>query len=160
MLKGLAVHDIFLAYLGKELIGTLGVWDQTHFRQWYVNNYTLYRSLYNCFRDARSQGTPRLPHFDLTSPLDCRMVALTCIAGDIHSVFTALLDSIKLSCITEGTMPFLWIGLHEEDPLNEPVKQEPHFLIESALYLVSWGNTTRGIKGLRKMIPYLELGSL
>jgi hypothetical protein len=160
LLKGLAVRDIFLACQGEKLMGTLGVWDQTHFRQWYVNDHTQYRSLYNYFKDTCTEASSRLPQFDFKSPLDCRMLALACIAEDSHAVFTALLDEIKLSCITEGSMPYLWIGLHEEDPLNESIKREPSFLIESALYAVSWGNTTRDIKGLKKMIPYLELGSL
>ena len=160
LLKGLAVHDIFLACRGKDLMGTLGIWNQIDFRQWYVNNYTQYQTLYNYFKETRTKITPRLPNFDFSSSLDCRMIALICIAEDNLTVFTALLDAIKLACTTKEFMPYLWIGLHEEDPLNEAIKREPHFLIESSLYAVSWGNTTCNLKGLKKMIPYLELGSL
>lgn len=160
LLKGLAVSDIFLAYQKEKLMGTLGLWDQTNFRQWYVNDYTQYCSIYNNFKDTRTEISSRLPQFNFNNPLDYRMLALACIAEDNLAVFNALLDEIKLSCATGGSMPYLWIGLHEKDPLNEVIKREPCFLIESALYVVSWGNTKRDIKDLKKIIPYLELGSL
>ena len=38
LLKDLTIEDIFLAFEGPRIVGTLTAWDQTGFRQWYLND--------------------------------------------------------------------------------------------------------------------------
>ena len=160
LLKGLSVNDIFLARQGGELVGTLGVWNQTGFRQWHVHDEKAYTDMCTILDPAHRGSQPSPSCTDQGSKLNCRMLALMCITGDRPDIFSALLGRINLCCRSKGDLPFLLLGLHETDPLNACIKRQPHVLFESHMYVLSWNNTENRHKQLNKMIPYLELGSL
>lgn len=159
LLKGLCPQDLWLAFRGQQLVGTLGSWDQKPFRQQVLHGYTpllgLTRPIYNLW--AAWRGMVQLPRpGDI---LKSRLAALPLVADDDPTIFTALLQKI-LGNPHPQTDDFLLVGLHDSDPLLPVLQQTPARWYNTNLYLVYWPNDKPPTSLLDGRPLYLELGGL
>jgi hypothetical protein len=159
LLHGLELEDIFLAFSGEELVGTVAAWDQKSFRQSVVTGYnrrlTFLRLPYNA--TARLVGYPILPRPG--SSLDYFNLSLICIREDDPHVFGSLLAQMIKQYRSRYSL--LMAGLHERDPLLPVLRQYRHFPYASRLYVVCWEDGEEDFGDLDDWrVPYLELGAL
>ncbi len=159
LLRGLELEDIFLAFSGEELVGTVAAWEQKSFRQSVVMGYnkrlTFLRLPYNGI--ARLLGYPILPHPG--SNLDYFSLSLICIRGDDPHIFASLL--VQMIKRYRSHYSLFMVGLHERDPLLPVLRRYRHFPYVSRLYVVCWEDSEEDFENLdRWRVPYLELGAL
>jgi len=155
--RDLRPEDLLLAIRGGAVIGTLGVWDQSGFRQTVVHGYGRplgwARPVYNAW--ARWTGRPILP-----GPGDAfryRFAALPLVDDDDPAVFAALLDAALARC--EGA-DYLLVGLHESDPLLPVLRRRRTTWYTTHLFHVCWDDGEIVRQSLDGRPPYLELGGL
>ncbi len=153
-LKGLRPDDLLLAWRGGRLVGTLGVWDQSAFRQAVVHGYSgvlrWARPLVNGW--AWLRGRPALP--PVGASLRHCFAALPVVAGDEPAVLAALLNAVP------APADYLLVGLHERDPLLPAVRRYAAGEYLTRLFLVCWDDGEAYRRALDGRVPYLELGSL
>jgi hypothetical protein len=156
--RDLRPADLFLAYRGGRLVGTLAGWDQHAFRQTVVQRYETplrwLRPFYNGW--ARFRSLPGLPAPG--QPFPYVTAALPLVADDDPAVFAALLENV-LARPRRGR-GYLLLGLHEADPLLAVVRSYRAAWYTTRLYLVCWEDGEGLRAGLDARPPYLELGSL
>lgn len=157
--RGLLAEDILLACRGGEILGSLGCWDQSSFRQIVVEAYgpalALSAPLYNGW--AALRGSPKLPKPG--ESLRFLTTALPVVAGNDRNIFAALLEAALARSVGRGWSHLL-VGMHESDPLLDVVK---HFQTEAYLtrcYLVYWDDGVALRRQIDGRTPYLELGCL
>jgi hypothetical protein len=158
LLSCLAWEDVFVAFRGGELVGVLAAWDQRPFRQWRITGYAPWlrflRTPFNLVSALR--GIPPLPRAG--APLDYFVLSLICVRQNDRAVFAALLDEVMRE---KRHYAFFLAGLHERDPLLPELLARPHFPLPSRLYVVAWEDGEEAVRTLdRRLVPYLELGSL
>jgi hypothetical protein len=159
-LKDLEPAQIHLAYRKHELVGTLGGWDQSGFRQVVVERYSgllrWTRPMLNAWASLRRH--PRLPRPGSTF---AHLVAsVPVIRDDDPEVFRALLRSFA-SGTANGSHDCLLIGLHDRDPLLPVAMELQAVSYITRLYIVCCDDEGESLRRqLDKRPPYLELGSL
>lgn len=157
-LRGLRIEDVLLAFRRGRLAGTLAVWDQTAFRQAWIDGYApllaAARPLYNLA--ARAAGRPLLP--PAGTQLRAAHLALACVSGDAPSTFAALVAAALRRC--RGTHPVLLAGLHDADPLLPVLRRLRGRAYPSALYAVRWEGSPPPPSPGGGRVPFLELGAL
>jgi hypothetical protein len=156
-LRDLRPADLFLAWRGGKLVGTLGAWDQRAFRQTQVFGYGGWlrwlRPAYNGW--ARLCGRPALPRPG--ELLRSVSAALPVIAADDARVFAALLQAARHR---PAGGDYLLVGLHEADPLLGVLRPWRPTWYTTWLYHVCWPDGEAMRARLDGRVPYLELGSL
>jgi len=161
LLSGLCVGDIAVARDCRGIAGTAALWDQTAFRQWFVEGYSgglaLVRPAYNLA--ARLLRRPTLPAPG--SSFAYRFLALLCIRDDRPEVLGALLAHLGRRCRADGFAGLVVAGCAGRDPLRPVLASLPHVLMRSRLYVVHWDDGKDAFDALDKdLVPYLEVGGL
>jgi hypothetical protein len=159
LLSHLQWEDVYLAFRGDDLVGIVAAWDQRAFRQWRVTGYDAWleflRVPFNLV--ARLRKMPVLPKPAV--PLDYFILSLACVRDNDRAVFKVLLEEVIRE--KRKHYSFFLAGLHERDPLLPELLARPHFPLPSRLYVVAWQEDAGAVEKLdRKLVPYLELGSL
>jgi hypothetical protein len=158
-LQGLKPSDVVLAFRGGRLVGTLGAWNQSAFKQVIVQHYspwlTIGRPFYNWA--AAWRGRPVLPRAGST--IAACYAALPVVADDDERVFNYLLVSVCREMARNGRK-LLMLGLHERDPLLRLVRAWAGMEYVTRLFVVYWPDSTAAVDGLERRTPYLELGCL
>jgi hypothetical protein len=154
-LKGLRLDDLLLAYRGDRLVGTLGAWDQSGFRQAVVEGYRgllrWARPLYNGW--ALVRGRPALP--ETGAVLRNRFAAIPIVEGADADVLEALIRAAR-----SGVADYLLLGLHERDPLLRVARRHAAAEYRTHLFIACWEDGEAYRRALDGRVPYLELGSL
>ena len=157
--RHLAPEDVLMAVRSDRLVGTLGVWDQSSYRQTVVEQYShdlrWTRPFYNTWAGFRKR--PRLPAPG--KPFSFRQAALPVVTDDDPQVFAALLEE-GLTLTATGGPAYFMVGLHESDPLREAVDRFPKTEYVTRLFLVCWNDGEALRQSLDGRPPYLELGTL
>ena len=159
LLRGLRAGDILVAEESGRIVGTVAIWDQSAFRQTWVEGYGRAlrgsRHLWNLY--ARRTGRPEFP--PPGQRLRYRYLALVSIEGDRTAVFGALFrESLGRLRDEDGSVTLL-AGFCEDDPLLAVARRHPHIEYRSRLCAVLESDTGRP-PDLSQRRPYLELGSL
>lgn len=159
LLQGLRPEDVVLASRGDEIVGVVGAWDQSAFKQVVVRGYSrslaLGRHVYNCA--AAWRGWPTLPRPG--SPINARYAAIPVVADDNGAVFGQLLGAL-CGELARRRQPLLLLGLHEQDPLLPLARPWAGMEYVTRLYIVSWPDVPRPGDDVCRRVPYLELGCL
>ncbi|MBM4354163.1 MAG: hypothetical protein FJ109_10270 [Deltaproteobacteria bacterium] len=161
LLSGLGVADIAVARDCRGIAGTAALWDQTAFRQWFVEGYSgglaLARPAYNLA--ARLLRRPALPAPGTSFAY--RFLALLCIRDDRPEVLRALLAHLGRRCRADRFTGLVVAGCATRDPLCAALASLPHVLMRSRLYVVHWDDGRDAFDALDKaLVPYLEVGGL
>jgi hypothetical protein len=158
LLPHLEWGDVFLAFHGTALVGTLAAWNQTPLRRWRVAGYAPWigwsRHLVNV--GLALCRMPLLPRPGAS--VDCCILALACIRDDDRDVFRTLLNEVAHAC--RDRFACCLAGLHECDPLLPGLRERPHLLLASRVHRVDWDKAGHDAGDLDGRVPWLETGSL
>lgn len=156
--RGFAREDLLVATRGGRVAGTLGVWDQTAFKQLVVRSYggalRWLRPWLSLL--APALRLPRLPR----PPAVLRLAygSFLAVDDDDPGVFRELLQGALARAAERGCL-LLALGLAEADPLLEVARQPPHQQYTSRLFVVEWKGGTL-LDRLRGSVPHVEIGVL
>ncbi len=137
LLPGFAAEDLYVTRDRGRVTGTLGVWDQSSFKQTVVESYShrlaVARPLYNAYAGVR--GLPGLP--PAGSELRLLYGAFLSAAGDASGPVEALLERVLADCSGRGAS-YLVLGLTEGHPLSETIAARAARRLVSNVYAVYW----------------------
>jgi hypothetical protein len=151
------VEDFFLAHDGSRLVGALGVWNQSGFKQTRVLGYAgRWRFLHLLSRVAhRVLPVPRLPN-----PGECFQfgyASFLSIPSQDSGIFRLLMHAAREESSRRGWTHLL-LSLHDSDPLSPVMRSIPHTPFPGALFWLSPREV--GLPPSSDGIPHLEAGLL
>lgn len=137
---GFRIEDFVLAIRGGEIAGTIGLWDQSAYKQTIVQQYTgalsWGRRLFNAgARLARAQPLP-----PPGEAVRFAYASFICVADNDPDVFRALLRHVY-DLAAERGYAYLMVGLAENDPLFPVASRYLHLRYRSTLHTVRWKNS-------------------
>lgn len=160
-------QDFILARWNGEIVGVLGLWDQSRYKQTVVQGYSgllgWLRPVYNI--STRLAGMQPLPAPG--RPIHFVYASFICIAENDPAIFQALLRQAYQLAAGRG-YAYLMVGLSVRDPLLAVVRQYLHIPYYSRLYTVYWpdsashpvGDGENFYERLDSRIPYVEIATL
>jgi len=159
MLHGLAAGDLYLCSKGREIAGTMAVWNQNGFKQSVVAGYS--RSL-AAVRPALTLAAtlglaPRLPPKGQSLP--CLYAALISSRDSDVAVFQQLLDTVLTDWNNAGCA-YLLVGLCDGHPFSPTVARRSVMTIDSEIYIVYWQDSKPDRLPSTARIPHLEVATL
>ncbi|MBC8333707.1 MAG: hypothetical protein ISR59_11275 [Anaerolineales bacterium] len=154
------IRDFIVARRDGQIIGVLGLWDQSGYKQSVVREYDrslrLVKPFYNL--GARLLGAQPLPN--QREHIHSAYASFICIANDDANVFAVLLRAVY-NLAAERRYAYLMLGLTTTDSLLPLARKYPHIDYHSQLYLGSWENENDGLgQKLDNRIPYIEIATL
>jgi len=156
---GFRVQDLFLAHHKNELVGVIGLWDQSSYKQTVIWEYSGYlrwgRPLYSA--GAGLAGAQRLP--SPGQPIHFAYASFICVADNDPQIFGVLLRH-AYNLAAERRYAFLMVGLAVRDPLLSVARRYAHLTYHSRLYTVCWEEGGLFHERLDNRIPYVEIAAL
>ncbi len=156
---GFQVQDFLLAHHKNELVGVIGLWDQSSYKQTVVWAYSGYlrwgRPLLSA--GARLAGAQRLP--SPGQPIHFAYASFICVADNDPEIFRVLLRKVY-NLAAERRYAFLMVGLAARDPLLSVARRYAHLTYPSRLYTVGWEEGEFFHERLDNRIPYVEIAEL
>jgi len=122
---GLKIEDIRVARRGGSIVGVLGLWDQSAYKQAIVRGYSGWMRI----------AKPFLPRVGE----EIRSAYASLICATTPDVFASLLREIY-SLASARRFDYLLVGLDARDPLLDVARAYSHIAYPSRLYLASWSN--------------------
>jgi len=156
---GLRIEDLRLARRSGRIVGVIGLWDQSAYKQTVVRAYSGWLKAAAPFYNGCAPwlGRPALPRPG--EKLRGAYAAFICIADDDPAVFAALLRDLHDAAAGRG-FDYLLAGLDARDPLAPVAGAYPHVLYPSRLYLVEWPDGGRLYEQLDERPAYLDIATL
>lgn len=159
VLKGLSASDVYLCFRGREIAGTMAVWNQNGFKQSVVAGYS---PLLAVIRPALTLAAkfglaPQLPRNGQSLP--CLYAALIGTRESDAAVFQELLDAV-LTDWTNAGYAYLLLGLCDRHPFCSIVEERSAMTIESGIYVVYWRDSMPDHLPSTGRIPHLEVATL
>ena len=156
---GFQVEDFVIARQNGRMIGVMGLWDQSSYKQTVVQNYgnslRWFRPFYNLgARLSRAQPLP-VPG----QPIHFAYASFICIAENDPVVFQELLAYLYHLAAEQG-YAYLMVGLAERDPLLAAARRYAHIPYYSRLYTVCWPGEEKFHQQLDQRVPYVEIATL
>ena len=128
------IRDLVMARREDRIVGVLGLWDQSGYKQTVVQSYAdplrRARPLYNLA--ARLTGIQPLP--GKGQHIRSAYASFVCVEHDDPGIFAALLREVTRLAATRG-YAYLMLGLAERDPLLPTARGYPHIAYHSTLYV-------------------------
>lgn len=157
--RGFCLEDMLVARYRSQIVGIVGLWDQTSYKQTVVQSYSKtlrrLRPIYNLLAPfVRAQPLP-----GTGSHIRSAYASFICIADDDPQVFVALLDRLYQLALARRHA-YLMIGLAEHDPLLALAKSYTHIAYHSRLYSVCWPDGQNSQTLLDSRVPYIEIAAL
>lgn len=154
------IRDFIVARRDGAIVGVLGLWDQSGYKQSVVQEYDrslkLVKPFYNM--GARLLGARPLPN--LGEHIHSAYASFICVANDDVDVFAALLRAIY-NLAVERRFAYLMLGLTIDDPLLAAARKYPHINYHSQLYIGSWESKNDGLgQKLDGRLPYIEIATI
>jgi hypothetical protein len=157
--RGFRPDDFRIALRYGRIVGVMGYWDQSSFKQPVVRGYRGLlrwgRPLYDGY--ARLRGFQPLPAVGTAIPL--AYGAFVAIAHNDAGVFDLLLRQVLRTAHERGTA-LLMLGLAEGDPLLAHARRRPHIPYHSRLYTVGWDDGSHFHDRLDDRISHVEIATL
>lgn len=158
---GFRVEDFIVARRNEHIVGVLGLWDQSSYKQTVVCSYSgrlrQLRPLYTL--GAWCVGAQPLPRPG--EHLSYIYASFICVADNDPAIFGALLWRAYCLAARRG-FAYLMVGLTARDPLLAVAQHYPHIPYYSQLYTVCWpdepGPTLH--ERLDGRIPHIEIAAL
>ncbi|MCP4130207.1 MAG: hypothetical protein GY754_04415 [bacterium] len=152
--------DFYVARKDGEIVGVIGKWDQSKYKQNIVRGYHGYMKYLRPFINTgfRIAGYKPLPN--VGNQVKMFYLSFVAIKENNVDIFSALLEQAYLDN-KDGEYNYCLAGFHEDDPLREAASSYWFIPYNSRLFLVSWEGDIDFCSDLnRDMIPYLEVGTL
>lgn len=158
-LRGFSSENLYIRSDDDRILGTIGIWDQHHYKQTIVRSYggplTGLRPFYNLY--AALRAVPRLP--PAGSFVRNLYGSFVSVRDDDPVVFRSLIDAVRRDWSGKG-YSYLAVGFHEDHPLTQSLLGQSARVIESMLYLVYWPDDGTNGELPRRMIPHVEISTL
>ena len=156
---GLGLEDFRVARRAGEIVGVVGLWDQSAYKQAIVHSYTGWLRAAAPFYNL---GAPWFGRAALPRPgekLRSAYAPLICVANDEIGVFRALLRELY-NLAGERRLSHLLVGLDSRDPLLPAARDYPHMLYASRLYLAEWPSGGKFYEQLDGRPFYIDIATL
>lgn len=157
--RGLELADLRIARAQGEIVGVMGLWDQSAYKQTVVHGYTgwlkLVRPMYNVV--ANCLGRPRLPRPQ--QQLRSAYAAFICVAEENTDLFAALLRDLYNHASVRG-FEYILLGLDARDPFLPTAQRYQHVVYPSQIYLAEWADATQLHAQLDSRPTYVEIATL
>lgn len=157
--RGFRPDDFVVARRSGEVVGVVGLWDQSSYKQMVVQGYDRSlrwaRPFYNV--GARWVGAQPLP--PPGQPIHFAYASFICIADNDPNIFRALLRHVY-NLAAERGYAYLMVGLSCCDPLLAVAREYAHIPYYSRLYTVCWPDGEDFHAQLDSRIPYVEIAAL
>ncbi len=153
------LEDFMLARQRGKLVGVLGLWDQSPYKQTVVRGYGGWLGR---FRPWVNLGARLIGARPLPPPGDAlRFIyaSFICVAGNNPAVFDLLLRHAH-NLAAERRFAYLMVGLSRRDPLLPVAQQYWHVPYRSRIHLACWEDGQAWANQLDNRIPYIEIASL
>lgn len=151
--------DFAVACQGSTILGVLGLWDQSRYKQTvvraYGENLRRARPLYN----AGAKVLGARPLTEIGEPIHFAYASFACVAEDDPVVFNALLTHVY-NLASERGFAFVMLGLTQSDPLLTVAKKWLNIPYTSLIYTVCWPGDEDWHSRLDGRPPYVELATL
>jgi hypothetical protein len=137
ILPGLDLCDVIVARRGRDIVGTMAVWDQSSYKQTIVQSYEAKLDRLRPWFDRVAPLTGAAPLPAPGEEIRSAYAALVCVARDDRAVMRALLREAYNEACRRG-FAYLMIGLTDEDPLLPVARRFVHIPYRSWLQASSW----------------------
>ena len=159
-LEGFSTDDFYLYIDNGEILGLIGAWNQTNYKQVKVASYSklyqIIKPLYNLY--AKVMRLPPLPPSG--SYIKNIYGSFVAIKDDNRAVFESLVKAIQVDW-SNRDYSYLAIGLHSRHPLSKTLLKRSSQTLKSMGYLVYWKDKSRELKlPTKQKIPHIETGTL
>lgn len=156
--KGFDFRNLWGCYDHNELIGVIGCWDQSSFKQTIVNGYhgkwKIIKPIYNLLSPL--MGYKRLPQCG--EKIEYLYLSFVAIKDNQPKIYESILKHIY-RLYANSKYHYIIVGLHEYDPLNKALSSFKSIKYNSRMYVVSYKPVD--MQSLNKNgIPYLECARL
>jgi hypothetical protein len=160
ILRDFRIDNFYIALKNNNVVGTIAKWDQGNFKQTIIAGYKGFLRFIKPFYNlgATVIGLPKLPRPNT----QLKFLYTGFIAVDTNEVeiFRALLRAMYNDAV-DSNYDYLLVGLHENDPLLRPIREDYHFIrYNSRVFVVCWDDGLDFYNKLDDRIPYLELATL
>jgi len=156
---GFRVDDFIVVRSRGTVVGVIGLWDQSAYKQTVVQAYSGWlgraRPLYNA--GAGLLGAQPLP--EAGQAIRSIYASFVCVADNDPAIFQALLQS-AYNLAAQRKYAFLIIGLSVRDPLLRIARRYAHITYRSRLYLVCWQDGEGFHERLDNRVPYIDVATL
>jgi hypothetical protein len=157
--RGFKVEGFYVARRKNAVVGVVGKWDQTSFKQTVVTAYhgktRLLRPAYN-FASSLAGGPTYPP---AGAPVKFFYASFIAIDDDNVAVFRGLLRELYNDHVGSGYNYFL-VGLHEKDPLGTALEDFYLTPFAARLFAVHFADGAELFDRLNDAVPYVEIASL
>ncbi|HNT74162.1 MAG TPA: hypothetical protein PKH77_03975 [Anaerolineae bacterium] len=156
---GFSVEDFIVACRGDTIVGVVGLWDQSGYKQSVVQGYApglrRIRPFYNV--GAKLVGAQPLPA--VGEHIHSAYASFICMQDNDPALFRPLLKAVCDLAAARG-YAYLMLGLADQDPLLPVALAYPHITYHSRLYTVAWDDAADFHAQLDGRIPYIEIAAL
>jgi hypothetical protein len=153
--RGFKVDDFVIARRDDTIVGIMGLWDQSSYKQSIVQRYNgslrWVRPMYNA--GLRLISARPLP--GIGEKIHTVFASFICIADNNPGIFQILLRELY-SMANERNYAYLMLGLVESDPLLSVARKYLHIAYHSQLYIAGWDSSLE----FDDRIPYIEIAML
>ncbi|MEZ4830540.1 MAG: hypothetical protein R2873_00825 [Caldilineaceae bacterium] len=153
------VADFAVACRGRQILGVLGLWDQSRYKQTVVHGYSPQLARLRPFYNVGTKILKAQPLTEVGDAIHFAYASFACVAEDDATVFQALLTQIHNQAAHRG-FAFLMLGLTESDPLLPAARRWLHIPYTSTLYTVCWQGDEAWRERLDRRPAYVELATL
>ena len=156
---GLRIEDLRIARRNGEIVGVIGLWDQSSFKQTVVRGYSGWLKTAAPIYNLSAPWLGRAPLPPLGEKLRSAYASFICVANDDPHVFRTLLREVYNLARSRG-FEYLLLGLDSRDPLLPVAREYSHIAYPSRLYLAEWPNGGHIHEQLDRRPAYVDIATL
>ncbi len=149
--RGLALEDLIVARRSGRVVGVVGVWDQSQYKQTIVRAYGGWLRPLRPLYDLAARVVRAAPLPKIGGEIRAAYVSFVCVADDDQGVMLALLREAYNEACRRG-FSYLMIGLTDDDPLLPAARRYAHIPYRSWLVAAAWKPGEVG----RDLFPVLD----
>lgn len=159
LLPGFPLENLYGYQDDGNITATLGVWDQSAFKQLVITGYPWHYQVARPFLYGGSVLglTHRLPRAG--QPIPCLYGAFLSHAPQRLAHLESLLVAILRDWSRRGYI-YLMVGIHERSAANQVLKRHAVKQKSSRVYLVYWEDALDSPLPSGELVPHLEIGTL
>jgi hypothetical protein len=136
---GLSIEDLRIARRNRKIVGVMGLWDQSAYKQTVVQGYSGWMKAVAPLWNSSAALLGRNPLPRPGEELHSVYAALLCVAGDDSNIFAGLLREIYNLAAARG-FDYLLLGMDARDLLLPVARGYTHVPYPSRFYLAAWSD--------------------
>ena len=164
---GFRPEDFFVARRNGALVGVIGLWDQSSYKQTIARGYAGWLRWARPAYNIAARLSARAPLPNAGEKILHAYASFVCVADEDTEVFRALLRRVCAVAAERG-YSYLMAGFDERDPLLAVARAHPHIAYRSRVFIAGWpkdpdnqpNQFERFYEQLDDRIPYFEIAAL